>query len=631
MANLRFISFTVVDSTHITAKFNYAISPLIGIANINVTSETNGVLSPDVLEVSIFGNTIEITLQPLVSQATYTITFASTTTVQFKSLNGDAIILNDGITNKKVFVGPIETSNPIKDSFLNFFKNNVYDLEQPSVLSTYIDGLSLALSRALHTIGQIKNDNYLSFTVTDELKTRGLGAYDRLNQEGAYEIVRVATSPTSAPLKEITIKSKFPEYPVSLASTNIIETLIVANEDLSGSFNLKTLTINTTKFPVIILNSLTIVYNSILPPFTYDTDIYGYQVKESKYDPNHAFTYVSLEKNQFKLSDKVLNNIQFSLENIASITISYQYKDQGKIIDASTLSVQAVLPSGREVLPSIENVFNLSSAPIVNNNNSNGKVGDITFLDPNALPGSNTHHPAFATEIPFRLDYLPARIGEYSVEYSTGTVYVFGQDRYKTGTGAYPPLAVYSYRHIFQPEIDYVYDESASDIVSLPNGSLIDSPAHISYNFEKVLVKDVDYSAEVHKESLSERVNNKLEALNIIRPANFPVTNVFRIYNETSGEVYRVSRWNESKIFFTYQVPPKISAITKERAVFDDVVNETLFVASTTLVSLTKKLFKILLLNNNIMAASEDAIAYSQNTSLSFSETTTFSSELYYD
>jgi hypothetical protein len=176
MANLRFISFTVVDSTHITAKFNYAISPLIGIANINVTSETNGVLSPDVLEVSIFGNTIEITLQPLVSQATYTITFASTTTVQFKSLNGDAIILNDGITNKKVFVGPIETSNPIKDSFLNFFKNNVYDLEQPSVLSTYIDGLSLALSRALHTIGQIKNDNYLSFTVTDELKTRGLGA-----------------------------------------------------------------------------------------------------------------------------------------------------------------------------------------------------------------------------------------------------------------------------------------------------------------------------------------------------------------------------------------------------------------------------------------------------------------------
>lgn len=631
MANLRLVSFTVVDSTHLSAKFNNALSPLIGIDNVTITSETNGVVDPTILAVEITSNFIEIITLPLITQATYLITFTSTDTVPFKSLNGNAYIINDGKSNRFFFIGPVEPNNPIKDSLTGLFKSNVYDLEAPSILGKYIDGISLVLSKALYTIGQTKNDNYLSFTVTDELKVRGEGAYDRLNQEGAYEIVRVASTPTEALLEETVTEEEFPDYPISLLSTNKVETLTVSNSDSEGSFNLKTLTINTSKFPVIILNSVTIVYNSILVPFSYDTTIYGYQVKNSKYDPDYAFTYVSLEENQFRLSDKVLENTLFSLENIASITIDYQYKNQGKIIDASTLTLDAVMSSGREVLPPIENVFNLEYAPIIDANNNDGELGDVSFLDPNAFPGSNTPHPAFLNEIPFRLDYLPGRIGEYSVDYATGTVYVFGEDRYKTGTGAYPPLALYNYRHSFQSEIDYVYDESVSDVVSLPNGSLEESPASISFSYEQVLIKGVDYSAEVHKEELSERVDNRIEALNIIRPLNFPITNVFRIFNETSGEIYRVSRWNESKIFFTYQAPPKILNIVKERAIFDDVTNETLFVSNTSELSPTLQIFKIFLQNNNIIAASEDALAHSQNTSLALSDTITFAQEFYYD
>ncbi len=631
MASLRLVSFTVVDSTHLSAKFNNTLSPLIGIDNVTITSETNGVVDPTILEIEISNNFLEITTLPLITQATYLVTFTSTDTVVFRSLNGNAVIINDGKANRHFFVGPVEPNNPVKDSLTGLFKNNVYDLEAPSILGKYIDGISLILSKALYTIGQTKNDNYLSFTVTDELKIRGSGAYDRLAQEGAYEIVRVAKTPTEAALEETITVEEFPDYPVSLLSTNMLETITVSNSDSEGSFNLKTLTINSTKFPVIILNSVVIVYNSILVPFTYDTTAYGYQVKNSKYDPDYAFTYVTLEDNQFRLSDKVLENTLFSLENIASITIDYQYKNQGKIIDASTLTLDAVLSSGREVLPPIENVFNLEEAPIIDASNNDGELGDISFLDPNAFPGSDTPHPAFLYEIPFRLDYLPGRIGEYSVDYATGTVYVFGEDRYKTGTGAYPPLAVYNYRHSFQSEIDYVYDETVSDVVSLPNGSLEESPASISYSYEQVLVKGIDYAAEVHREELSERVDNRIEALNIIRPLNFPITNVFRIFNETSGEVYRVSRWNESKIFFTYQTPPKILDLTKERAIFDDVTNETLFVSSTSELSLTTQIFKIFLLNNNIIAASEDALAHSQNTSLALADTITFAQEFYYD
>jgi hypothetical protein len=631
MANLRLLSFTVTDSTHLSAKFSSSLSPLIGIDNVSITSETNGVLAPTILEIDIVDNVLNIITQPIVSQATYVINFKSTDTVIFKSLNGDAVILNDGATNKHYFVGPLEASNPIKDALLGFLSKNVYDLESPSILSTYIDGLSLSLSKALYSIGQTKNDNYLSFTVTDELKTRGTSAHDRLNQEGAYEISRVALTPTNAPLTETINESEFPDFPRSLLSANMVETLTLSNSDSIGSFNLKTLTINAKKFPVTILNSVTIIYNSILPAFSYDKTIYGYQVQNSKYDPSYAFTYVSLGENQFRLSDKVLSNTSFSLENIASITIDYQYKDQGKVIDPATIIANAVLPSGREVLPAIENVFNLKHAPIVSANNINGKVGNISFSDPNAFPGSNTAHPAFVYEIPFRLESLPSRVGEYSVDYSTGTVYVFGEDNNRSGTGAYPPLAIYYYRYPFQSEIDYVYDDSASDIVALPLGNLTGSPAAITYSFDKVLVKDVDYFAEVHKEELSERIENRLEALNVIRPLNFPITNVFRIFNETSGEVYNVSRWNQSKVFFTYQTPPKITDLTRERVSFDDVPNETLFVSTTTTLSVTKKLFKIFLLNNNIIAASEDGIAHSQNKSITFSDTVTFSSEFYYD
>lgn len=631
MANLRLIDISVSDSTHLSCKFTHSLSPLIDVGNISISSETSGVDDPLVMEADVIGDTLSIRVQPLVALAAYIILFSSTEQVIFKSINGDAVILNDATSNKSFFLGPVELDNPVKTAISTILANNVYQLESGSKLSTYIDALSSAFSKALYSVGQTKNNNYLSFNVVDEFKIRGDGPFDRLDQEGAYEIVRVGLNTTNTSKIGTITSDSFPPYPFSLLSTYNSENISTSNIDTNGSLNLKTLTISCIYSPVIVVSSIVFIYNSILAPFTYDISELGYQLKDSRYDPENAFTYLLLEDNQIRLSDLVLQNPLFSLYNIASIQISYQFKNNGLIIDPASVSSVSVLSSGRESLPPIENIFSLKHGPIVSNANVLGTIGSVVFSDPNNIPGSNTSHPAFLYEITFRLEQLPSRIGEYAVNYSNGAVYVYGSDDTQSGTGAYPPIATYLYRHTYQENIDYIYDDTASDLVALPNGSLIGSSAIIGYQYEQALIKDIDYSGNPHQEALSERIDNRILALNAIRPLNFPITNVFRIYNETSGEIYKISRWTNDKIFFTYQTPPAISENRSERASFDDVLNETLFVSSIIPVSGIHQIFKIDLMNDNIIANSEDGIGYPGNSSVYFSETNLFTTQYYYD
>lgn len=630
MANLRLVSVSVLGSNAISATFSNSLNENINISNVQINSQTPGVLAPAIISVSVVDNILNITTQPLTPLASYFIIFASSSSQPFSSLNGDAFILNDGITNRQLIIAPLDDTNPVQEYFLNFLRDNVYNLDTSSNVYKYLQSLSTVLSKSLYDIRQAKNENYLSFTVKDEAKTRGNGAFDRLNEEGAYEVLRVGKNLTNAQVSSTIQIPSFPDYPVSLLSTNNIESLTVNSIDKIGEFNINTFTLNVSKRFIIILNSITFIYNSVLAPYVYNIAQFGYQILNSKYDPNFAFTYLQLADNQIRINEKILNDPLFSTENISSIQVSYQYKDTGKIIDAATLKVDTAIPSGREVVPPIENIFTLLHAPIITSADVVGSVGTIVFVDPNALPGSNTPHPAFLYEIPFRFDYLPARPGEFSVDYNTGNVYVFGATNTRDGTGPFPPLAVYLYRFTFKSEIDYVYDSEASDLVALPNGSLINSAININFNFEEVLAQGVDYNSDVHIEVLDERIQNRLVALNAIQPLNFPITNVFRIFNETSGEIYKVIRWTNNKIFFNFVKAPNIVTEVGERASFQDILNELLFVNATNVVG-TNNIFKILLRNNNIISQSEDEIGSSFNTSVFFSNTNIFTQEVYFD
>jgi hypothetical protein len=630
MANLRLTSISVVNSSNILATFSASLNEDIGVSNIQIVPQTAGVATPSALLVTIVGNSINITTQPLVPLAAYFITFLSTATQLFNSLNGEAVILNDGVTNRQLIIAPLASDNPIQQYLTNFLRGNVYNLDTPSVVSSQIQGLSAILSDTLYDIRQCGNENYLSFTVTDEAQTRGPGPFDRLDEEGAYEVLRVGLDPTGQnSVSNTTAVASFPNYPVSLASTNYTESLTPAtNNDNIATLNLENLTLNLSKQFVIILNSVVFLY-STSQSYTYNIEEYGYQILNSEYDPNYAFTYLQLANNQIILSENVLNDPLFSTENITTVQVNYQYKDSGKIVDPTSLMIDSVLPSGREIVPPIENMFTLMHAPIVTSADVIGSIGNVTFIDPNALPGSGTPHPAFLYEVQFSLNYLPSTPGEYAVDYTNGNVYVFGAST-MDGTGPYPPLASYLYRQTYVSGVDYVYDVDSLDLVSLPYGSLVNSPANINYNYEQVLSQGIDYQADTHIEVLSEAVQNRLIALNAIQPLNFPVTDVFRIYNQTTGEIYSVLRWTNNTIYFNYVNAPNIVNETGERVSFQDILNEILFVSSST-PSGGNNIFQMYLANNNIIAATQDCIASSVNTSAYFSNTNIFAKELFFD
>lgn len=630
--NLRALSINAVSNILIKVSFSDALNPNIDVENITIISQTPGAPSPLALKTKVKGKILEITTQPLTSLAGYFIVFNATDDVPFTSLNATSILFEDGVGNKLFFLGPLDSTNIVKEYFFNYLNENIYNIEDGTVLGSYLNILSTILSTALYDVRQARNENYLSLTITDERKVRTATAFDHLNEEGAYEIIRVGKTETNAVVDMTLSIDEFVTDPISLLQANFSEILTINSTDVIGIFNINNFILNLSKRFAIKLKSVTFTYTSGHLPYVYNIDTYGYQILDQRYDSSVAFKYIQLEDNQIKLSDKVLEDPTFSLENIFQIQVSYQYKDTGRVLDATTITVESILSSGREVLPPLRNVFNLDHGPIVTSNNNVGSIGNIAFVDQNSLSILETPHPAFTAELQFRLDFLPSSPGEYSVDYATGTVYVFGANTVNDGTGPTPPLAIYLYRLDYKENLDWVVDASSNDLVALPFGNLINKAADVTFEFEQVLAKDIDYKAQIHEEILDERIGNNLVALNALTIENSPITNVFRIFNETSGEIYNTVRWNDNKIFFSYNTPPKIEEFLGERVNFESINNEVMFVNSiiaTTNPSIN--IFKITLNNNNIMAQSEDCIGTSFNSTASLSDNTLFINELYFD
>ena len=631
MSNLRFVSINVVNSTTITANFNEPLSPAIDTGNVVITSNVDGFPDPQTISVVIQGPSMTITCQPLVPLVSYFILFQGTPEVPFKSLNGDAYLYQDGNTNNILILAPVASDNVVLSFMLNYLSQNLYtQIYNPSsVVGSYLQALSYELNEALNDIHQLKNENYISYVVNDEVHFRGTGPYDRLAQESAYDVIRVGLNPTGFPLSA-DIPTTFGISPISLQAAPATDTLTVGSVNGVGKINVNDLTMTMTNQNVIILQSVVFTYSNGNPQYTYDIEKYGYQVLNSTFDQDFASSYALLANNQFQLSPLVLSDPNFSLQDVSSIVVIYQYQNLGINVNQNSVAVNMAFQSIREPTPPIINIFNLQYAPITDSNGNPGTTGDINFIDPNAVtPGAP--HPAFVTEIPFSLSALPANIGIYSVDYSTGTVYVYGATSANDGTGPYPPVATYYYLHTFQTEIDYVYDMTTDELVALPFGSLINNTGNIEFTYEQALIPGVDYTADVHIESLNEFIGNKLLALNILQTANTPVTDVFRILNQTTGELYTPIRWFQNQVFFNYQLPPNIVALTQERATFSLITNELLFVHSILTNASSVTIYQCYLNNDNVMDSTEDALGASFNTSAAFSSSLIFTNELWFD
>jgi hypothetical protein len=632
MANLHLITVTAINSTTLTATFTENLNEDIGVANVTIQSQLNGINNSTVLAVSIANDTLTITCQPLVPLVSYFVIFQSTTTVPFNSINGDATLYQAGNTNQFLILAPLEQENPIQNFLINYLKNQIYDqVSNPSsIIGSIIQSLSYVLSRALYDVRQVKNENYLNFVVNDELKVRGSGPYDRLNEEAAYEILRVGLTPTGTNASLVINYTNFPANPVSLLAVDYTQILAPSSTDTIGTFNINDFILTVSNVNVSILVSVVFNYLDGTPNYTYNISQYGYQILDSTYDQVNAFSFATLANNQFKLSANILNDPNFSIDNIYQIQVNYQYRDLGRIIDQNSVTVTTVLNSSRETLPPLETVFNLMHAPITDSNGNPGVVGDVIFLDPNAYPPS-TPHPAFVNELVFNLAALPSNVGDYAVDYPTGTVYVFGQDLTNSGTGPEPPLATYDYLYAYVSEIDYVYDATDNELVALPNGSLLANAGNINFNYEQVLIPGIDYVADLHIENLSENVENRLLGSNILQVENSPVTNVFRIFNQSTGEIYTINRWFNDKVYFSYINAPNVIATTRERASFQNLYNQILFVNTTITNTNNVPIYQCFLPNNQLVCATEDGLGSSINTSVTFSETDIFSQEIWFD
>jgi len=627
MANVRITRARVVDSTSLRAQFTQDLDPTLDGTNISITAFTPGLPDPAIVSASVSGDIMYVLTYPLTPYAYYDVEFKSTDTKRFRSADGTSFLFEDGRTNVVRVLGAEDPAAPITGTLKQYLNHSdgIWNIDVGTVINDILNSQGNVLGRALHDIEQARSDNYLEVDIVDERKTRGAGPWDRLNEEGTFEVVRVGKGLTDATLPGVISSTSFPADPITLQQTAVTSEQLTAG---TGTSTFNNLILTVARSPVIKMDSLTVQYQSG-GSAEYDISTYGYQIKNPRYDTYFASTLLTLGDNQIKLSDEILDSTFTPPASGDTIVISYKYKSLGKIIDATTVTVTQVLDATREVTPPIINDFYLQHAPVVTEDDIVSTVAGVVFLDPLANPPFSDTHPAFAREIPFRTDGLPQKVGEYSVDYSVGRVVVYGEED-NDGTGNFPPTATYKYRNTFSSRLDYTYNPETYELAASPLRDLAEQTAKISFDYEITLVPNQDFVAQAHQEVINERIENQLGTLGSLYVQHTPITNVFRIYNETSAELYTIDRFSDNTVFFSYTNAPRIISTIRERASFTD-VNEVLIVNSESTNSLGTRVFEINLANDNIVGNTEDAIGSSYNSSAMFSRIDIFDTELYFD
>ncbi|MCZ2224582.1 MAG: hypothetical protein LC122_13235 [Chitinophagales bacterium] len=625
MENLRLLEVEVVSSKNINLQFSHNLITNLVSENFSILSESESVPNSKVLSLKIKKNIVYLTCQPLTPFVKYKITINNLDSVPVISLESTAKLFEDGVSNTFHIIGPIEDDNYIKNLINSYLKDSIYNIADNSTMpSTIVNSISKYLDKALDDIKNVKNENYLFFDVIDEKKVRGSGPFDKLIEGSAYEVIRVSRTETNKLVKDQLLINTSNDTLISLQQKEATSILYPNIDDVTSSFNTRSLTLNLPNQPIIKVKSITFTLLNTTTIYEYDIEKYGYLLLDNKYD-DLSFKYFGLLSNQVGLNDKILLDELFNVSDVLKVDVNYLYKDLSKI-PSEAIEVFSRESVSREVLQPLLKISNLSNAPIIDADNNIPVLGGAEIINVNTK--TNEKHPAFLYEMEYNEESLPFAPGQYSIDYSTGTVYVFGDTFLNLGTGEYPPVVNYTYKYLFENEIDFVYDSETYDVGILPKGKAVDKSIFISFNFENVLIKDIDYKAALHEESLNERINNNLVALNVIKTQKYPVTNVFSIYNETTGENYTLSRFEDNKIYFKYINPPNVKSLKYENINFH-LKSEELFVNNfITINSLSA--IKIILSDSKIVSKTSNSLASFTNSSLVFEETDIFKNEKLY-
>ena len=421
--------------------------------------------------------------------------------------------------------------------------------------------------------------------------------------------------------------------PISLQAEDVIDEEV--GDDINAANFFDGLKVKVSKGPVLQLMTLTLDRDGTKT--AYDVEEFGYTLQDNRYDTASASRNVNLSENEIELSTSSLTGLSGGfLQPKAgdTILVSYVYKKLGKEPVHDTIVLSTIKQEFRETIPALITRFTLDNAPIVLANDTIPETGGVSFLNTAAQNGSppfTVTHPAFVSEVIYDVARVPQRPGEYSVNYNTGEVIVFGDDLENDGTGETPPAATYNYRKIFVKDLDYSVDVDRDEISLKSSRDIAGIEAKISFDYEDAFAANVDYRFLSHIEALGERVDNRLVSEFTVRAKNFPITDVFRIFNETTGEIYQLERFNDTDIFFSGRNAPVQRDVERESALFVRVPQEVLLISDELTNTAGLRIFKINLSNNKIMNSSKRFIGSFFDSSVFLSDTDVFVAERFYE
>ena len=571
--SFRPISFYLPSSTEIFILFSENISENIALDNFKIESINNS--SPDlsIKGVSILRNSVSIRTSPQNSKTYYKLSFLDTNEQKFSSYSGNSIP-NNKESRSLYFVGFFR-KNPIKDRAFSRV-SKIYNLEN-SKIKDILDAQFEEIYDSQRSVGETLSDNYIRVSVKDEFRVRTSGSKDILANENAYKIKRVSKNRSNDNLiyekLDYSKESKIPRHNYISKSKISFQEVAIIDEEISLSsngnsfdgyiLNLRNKNIIKLLFLKIIRNDNKVKCDGEIGTI-YDIEKNKYSIKDNSYDLESSLKFDILESNQVLLSQ---NSIE-RLNQGDRVIVSYLYKNKGRLL-GNILGIYQINRIGSESLPSKSNSFKLKNFPIVDSNGKVSKKNGVSFFK--SENDKNTPDE-FKVELSYLNKKVPENPGEYIVNYETGEVFVFGLNNDGTGNNSY--IAQYTYKRNLENNFDYYIDENDFSL----NHSRIDinQDIIIEFNYDDTFSED-DYINLCHKESMAERVGKNISGSFSFRTKNGPITDVFRIYNETTGEVYNPLFSIDNEVFFSGNRSPEFkevsSDIFKETKVFDENLN----------------------------------------------------------
>ena len=558
-------NFAVPNSTTLKILFNINLSKEIGVENIEVIALEGGLDNLKVKEVSVSGRLLVITTNPQSSGGFYKI-FLKDSDVKFQS---ESMALLSETKKALYFVG-FKKFNPIRDRIVNkvtkaYSKNN-------SNISRIIDVHADELYEAQRSIGQTLNDNYIRVSVKDEIRKRSSSAKDQLSHENCFKIKRVSLSPQGVnfgskkiTLSELDYRNIDDNEVISLQE--VYSKKIVSSENfkkfgrgfiitLGEERVIKVLSIKFTK-----QNDVEDCEGNIGTEYPLKTIKYG--IQDNFYDKSYSYSRADIESNQI-----FINDFGFDHSDEDEISIEYLHKDLSIMPDLETLSIYYVDQKNFEPVPLNSNSFELENKNICLEDGSTPIRSGISFYK----DFSNKDDKYFTKELG-----SAEKTGDYYIDYEKGSIGVFGDNG--SGIEEDVVLASYKYKKDLSLDYDFYVDDEFNLFVNYYS-IYLGNKINIEYEYSNIFAEGIHYKNSTNLESIKENVGSSFSDFFTIETKNSPVTEVFRIFNKTTGEVYQPVSIFQNKVRFSASKSPQFLTIEKEVVKFLKKNNENLVVSN---------------------------------------------------